>query len=86
MYTQFDDNINLFYNTIITEDSPTTDNNGSSDGEGEIVKGEYVYLYLTNGGVEAYSREALDGDYYIEEDKIFFPLKGGDVDYYTKEE
>ena len=86
MFIQFDENINLFYNTIITEDSPTTDNNGSSEVEGEIIKGEYVYLYLANGGVEAYSREALDGDYYIEGDKIFFPLKGGDVDYYTKEE
>ena len=86
MYIQIDNDINTFYSTKITEDSPTTDNNENLGSKEEIIEGEYVYLYLTNGGVEAYSREALDGDYYYSGSRIFFPLKGGEIEYYTKDE
>ena len=87
LYAQIDSDIELFRSTIVTEDSEGTSNGGDDvDEQTEIVESEYVYLYLKNGGVEAYALEALDGDYYTEGDKIFFPIKDGDVEYYTQDE
>ena len=84
-YVQMDSDIDYFYSTKVLED--TSSGTGGDDSvKEEIVESEYVYLYLANGGVEAYSLAALDGGYYTEGDRIYFPLLGGDVEYYTSEE
>lgn len=87
LYAQIESEIEMFRSTIITEDTTGGESNTNQTEEyTEIVESEYIYLYLKNGGVEAYAIEALDGDYYTEGNKIYFPLKDGDVEYFTKEE
>ena len=65
---------------------------GSGDGKDEETPdvqpedGEVVYVYLSNGDVEGYSLASLDGDYYIANGTVYFPLSGGETIYYTKSE
>ncbi len=54
--------------------------------EPEPEDGEVVYVYLKNGDVDAYALNAIDGKHYVENGKLHFPIKGGDVIYYNKEE
>lgn len=88
MYTQIENDIERFHETLITDDETSSGNGDTSieENEYEIIEDEYIYLYLTNGGVEAYSLAALDGNYYTSDGKIYFPLKGDEVEYYTAEE
>ncbi len=50
------------------------------------VEGETVYVYLTDGGVEAYPVSIIEDGYYTEGDFTCFPLTCGDVIYYTSQE
>ncbi len=82
VFSQIENDIELFLSSKIEEDSVPD----SGDEEEEIVEGEIVYVYLTDGGVDAYELASLDGEYYTENGKLFFPIKDGDVVYYTAEE
>ena len=54
--------------------------------EPEPAEGEVVYVYLVNGEVDAYALDAIDGKHYVENGKLYFPIKDSDVIYYNKEE
>ena len=82
IYSQLESDIAMFESTKIQ-------GSGGEDGDDDDViteEGEIVYVYLTNGNIDAYSLNSIDGGYYIENDKLYFPIKDGDVIYYTKEE
>ena len=54
--------------------------------EPEPEDGEVVYVYLSNGDIDAFQLAALDGDYYIADGTLYFPLDGGETAYYTSSE
>ncbi len=47
---------------------------------------ECIYVYLTDGGVDAFPVSEIDGGYYTEGDFLCVPLTSGDVLYYTSQE
>ena len=51
----------------------------------EIQEGT-IFVYLTNGGVEAYAPSALDGEHYMAGDNLCVPLKGGELKCYAPNE
>ena len=83
VFSQIENDIELFLSTKIEEGS--VPDIGDEEDE-EIIEGEIVYVYLTDGGVDAYELASLDGEYYTENGKLFFPIKDGDLVYYTAEE
>ena len=84
VFSQVESDIELFLSTKVIDGTDPGD--GDKDEEEEVVDGEIVYVYLANGGVDAYELASLDGGYYTENGKLFFPIKDGDVVYYTAEE
>lgn len=82
IYSQIERDIANFLATKI-EDSTGGEN---EDGEEEPVDEELVYVYLKNGNIDAFPIGSLDGNYYVENGKLYFPIKGEDVIYYTREE
>ena len=50
------------------------------------VLGDAVYVYLADGGIDAYRVDELDGNYYVQGEYTCFPLKSGSVFYYTAQE
>ena len=48
--------------------------------------GDAVFVYLSDGGIDAYVTEEMDGAYYVEGEYTCFPLKSGSVYYYTAQE
>ncbi len=50
------------------------------------VNGENAYVYLSNGGVEAFAVQDIAEGYYMLGDYMCVPLTSGDVIYYTAEE
>ena len=83
VFSQIENDIELFLSTKVEEGSVP---DGGDEEDEEIIEGEIVYVYLTDGGVDAYELASLDGEYYTENGKLFFPIKDGDVVYYTAEE
>lgn len=83
VFSQIENDIEQFLSTKIEEGSVPE---GGDEEEEEIVEGEIVYVYLTDGGMDAYELASLDGEYYTENGKLFFPIKDGDLVYYTAEE
>ena len=87
IYAQIEREIEQFLSTKV-------ENGGASGGDGkdeetpevEPEDGEVIYVYLSNGDVEGYSLASLEGDYYIANGTVYFPLSGGETIYYTKEE
>lgn len=89
VFTQADNDIERFLSTKV--ENGTTPGGGESgggetDGEEEVVDSDIVYVYLSNGDVDAYMLSTLDGDYYTAAGKLYFPIKNGDLMYYTAEE
>ena len=89
VFTQADNDIERFLSTKV--ENGTTPGGGESGGgetggEEEVVDSEIVYVYLSNGDVDAYMLSTLDGDYYTAAGKLYFPIKNGDLMYYTAEE
>ena len=83
LYSQIQRDIELFESTKITETSTPEE----EEEEEDITEEENVIcVYLSNGDVDIYEASTLDGDYYIEGNTLYFPLKNGDITYYTKEE
>ena len=50
------------------------------------VDEECVYVYLADGGIDAYAVNEIDGGYYTEGDFLCVPLTSGEVMYYTSQE
>ncbi len=49
-------------------------------------EGNYIYVYRTDGGVDAYGSTVVDGKQYIEDDVLYIPLTTGVVESYTRNE
>lgn len=89
IYNQIEREITQFQETLV-EDSGTTGGDGE-DKEEETLEpepedGEVVYVYLSNGDVDAFAKSSLEGNYYIENGTLYLPLSGGETKYYAKEE
>lgn len=80
IFAQVANDINSFLSTKVKESS------GGDGGGGTLVEGEVVYVYLSDGSIDAYSLASLDGNYYTENGKLYFPISGSDVVYYEKAE
>lgn len=74
------DNAALFPNEI------TLSAIGGEQNGGTVIDGDAVYVYLADGGVDAYSVSDIDGGYYTEGDYLCVPLKNGEVIYYASQE
>ncbi len=59
---------------------------GGGQNNNVVVEGEAVYVYLSDGGVDAYAIKDLDNGYYTEGDFLCMPLKDCDVVYYASQE
>ena len=65
-------------------DNVNPDNNGGGvagdvEYEAPVLDENSVYVYMPNGGVEAFPGSSLDGEYYMTGDNLCIPLKGGEV-------
>ena len=85
IFAQVANDINSFLSTKVKESSGG-DGGGGGNGGGTLVEGEVVYVYLSDGSIDAYSLASLDGNYYTENGKLYFPISGSDVVYYEKAE
>ncbi len=88
IFNQLESEIGLFLSTKVEESVTPDGGDGGDDGDSdiELVEGEVVYVYLCDGGVDAYQLASLDGEYYEQDGKLFFPIKDGDFVYYTRSE
>lgn len=84
IFAQVANDINSFLSTKVKESSGG--DGGGGNGGGTLVEGEVVYVYLSDGSIDAYSLASLDGNYYTENGKLYFPISGSDVVYYEKAE
>ena len=48
-----------------------------------VVGTNCIYVYLSDGGVDAYELQMLDGDTYVENDTLYVPLLEGNTICYT---
>ena len=85
VYGQIEQEIEQFLATKV-EDSDESGGGGEVTPEPEPEDGEVVYVYLSNGDIDAFQLAALDGDYYIADGTLYFPLDGGETAYYTSSE
>ena len=80
LYSQIERDIELFENTKITETTTTPEEEETPTEE------DVICVYLSNGDVDIYETSSIDGEYYTEGNKLYIPLKSGDIMYYAKEE
>ena len=66
--------------TIDTTASAEEEGGAGEDGAGDL------YVYLADGGIDAYPLDNIDGETYVEGDFLCLPLKTGSVVYYTSQE
>lgn len=83
LFSGIEKEIELFESTKITEDIIPEE---EDDDEEENIEEDVVCVYLSNGDVDIYALSDIDGDYYTEGNKLYIPLKSGDVEYYTSAE
>ena len=86
IFAQAENEIKMFLGTKIENVTPPDGGDEDDDEDDTLADGEVVYVYLKDGGVDAYALASLDGGYYTENGKLFFPIKDGDAVYYTAEE
>lgn len=83
LYSQIERDIELFESTRITE-SITPDN--KDEEEEDTTDEEILFVYLSNGDVEAFASSVIDGEHYTQNGKLYIPLKEGELVYYNQEE
>lgn len=86
IYAQVERELEQFLATKVESSGGTGGGEEEVTPEPEPEDGEVVYVYLSNGDIDAYQLAALDGDYYIADGTVYFPLDGGETAYYTKSE
>ena len=88
IYNQIAQEIEQFRATEIEDSGESGGGDGKDEETPDVLpeSGDVVFVYLSNGDVEGYSLESLDGDYYIEKGTVYFPLASGETMYYTKSE
>lgn len=74
------------------EEENDSDNNGGSGSSDIVVEPvdifneDICYIYLRNGGIDAYRRSTMEGDYTIENGTLTIKLKDGTTATYAKAE
>ena len=86
LFTQIESDITRFESTKVESSGGSGGGEEGDKDEEEIPEGDILYVYLAGGGVDAYSVASLDGDHYIQDGKLCFPIKDGDTMYYAPEE
>lgn len=86
LFAQIESDITRFESTKVESSDGSGGGEEGDKDEEEATEGEILYVYLADGSVDAYSAASLDGDYYEENGKLYFPIKDGDVIYYNREE
>ena len=88
IYGQIERDIEQFRATWIEDDGESGGGKDEEETPDEepVEDGELVFVYLSNGDVDAYPLASLDGGYYVEKGTLYFHLASGDVRYYTAEE
>ena len=81
LYSQIERDIELFESTRITESTTPEE-----EEEEAPVEEDVICVYLSNGDVDLYELSVIDGNYYTEGDRLYIPLKSGEIMYYTQEE
>lgn len=81
IYSQIERDIELFESTRITESTTPEE-----EEEETPVEEDVICVYLSNGDVDLYELSVIDGNYYTEGDRLYIPLKSGEIMYYTQEE
>lgn len=81
LYSQIERDIELFESTRITESTTPKE-----EEEETPVEEDVICVYLSNGDVDLYELSVIDGNYYTEGDRLYIPLKSGEIMYYTQEE
>lgn len=80
IYNSLERDIALFESTQCTVTVQKEENNE------ETEEKEALYVYLSNGDIESFLLEDMDGEHYTDKGKLYIPLKNEDVYYYTAEE
>ena len=86
IYAQVERELEQFLATKVESSGNTGGGEEEVTPEPEPEDGEVVYVYLSNGDIDAFQLAALDGDYYIADGTLYFPLDGGETAYYTSSE
>lgn len=86
LFAQIESDITRFESTKVESSDGSGGGEEGDKDEEEATEGDILYVYLADGSVDAYSAASLDGDYYEENGKLYFPIKDGDVIYYNREE
>lgn len=81
IYSQIERDIELFESTKITE-STTPD----EEEEEDTTEEEALFVYLSNGNIEAFDIAVMDGEYYVNNGRLYIPMKDGDMVYFDEEE
>ena len=81
LYSQIERDIELFESTRITESTTPEE-----EEEETPVEEDVICVYLSNGDVDLYELSAIEGEYYTEGNRLYIPLKSGEIMYYTQEE
>ena len=82
IYNNIERDIELFESSKITETTvPEEDND-----EEESSTSEALYVYLSNGDIDAFPLSDIDSEHYIADGKLYIPLQDGEVYYYENEE
>lgn len=80
IYNSLERDIALFESTRCTVTTQKEENNE------ETEEKEALYVYLSNGDIDAFLLEDMDGEQYTDKGTLYIPLKNEDVYYYTSEE
>ena len=59
---------------------------GGGQSDTTVTDSDAVYVYLSDGGVDAFAAADIDNGYYTEGDFLCVPLKDSEVVYYTAQE
>ena len=82
IYSQIERDIELFESTKIKE-STTPD---EEEEEEDTPEEDILFVYLSNGNIDAYALSVIDGEQYVENGKLYIPMKDGEMFYYNNEE
>ena len=85
LYNQIERDIELFESTKITESTEPEDKE-ESDKENNSTDAEILFVYLSNGDIDAYELAVMNGEHYVENGKLHIPWVDGEIIYYDKEE
>lgn len=84
IYSQIERDIEIFESTRITETTMPEDKEDEDDEN--ITDKDVIFVYLSNGDIDAFELSDIDGEYYVEDGKLHIPLQNEEIIYYNKED